>query len=301
VSSMREIKNRINATEKTSQITKAMHMVSAAKLKKAERSIAAYRPLTKRLSRVLARVLSSDRELSHSMLEGRDVEKTVYIIVSSDRGLAGPFNNNVFKAFENYINKQHDSNDEFVVAALGFKAFSFAKRKKYTLIHDKVIQVRDDIQFLDFREITDTFIKGFLSGAYDKVVAFYTQYVNTLTQNVKQQTLIPLMDNPLLSLKEDNDFEDKKEKGKFTTIYHYEPSASSVLQELLPMYVVNLLYGMILEAKASEHASRMTAMKSATDNAKDLIRDLQLHYNRARQDAITIELTDIIGGAEAVN
>ncbi len=298
MSSMREIKNRISATEKTSQITRAMHMVSAAKLKKAERSIEAFRPLTKRLSRVLARVLSSDKELSHSMLEGRDVEKTVYIIVSSDRGLAGPFNNNVFKAFENYVNKQHDSKDEFVVAALGFKAFSFAKRKNYTLIHDKVIQVRDDVQFLDFREITDTFIKGFLSGSYDKVVAFYTRYVNTLTQQVKQQTLIPLMDNPLLTLKDDNDNGDKKDK--YTTIYHYEPSASSVLQELLPMYIVNLLYGMILEAKASEHASRMTAMKSATDNAKDLISDLQLHYNRARQDAITVELTDIIGGAEAV-
>ena len=296
MSSMREIKNRINATEKTSQITKAMHMVSAAKLRKAERAIKAFRPLTRRLSRVLGRVLAADRELTHPILEGRPAEKTVYILVSSDRGLAGPYNNNLFKAFEKYVEKHHDTKDEFEIAALGFKAFSFAKRKKYTLINEEVIQVRDDVQFLDFQSITDEFIKGFLSGKYDRIMVFYTQFVNTLTQNVKHQTLIPLHDNPLLELEE----EETSEK-EYKTIYHYEPSAGKVLQELLPMYVVNLLYGMILEAKASEHASRMTAMKSATDNAKDLIQDLQLHYNRARQDAITTELTDIIGGAEALN
>ncbi len=296
MSSMREIKKRINATEKTSQITKAMHMVSAAKLKKAERSIKAFRPLTKRLSHVLSRVLNSDKELTHPILEGRDIDKTVYILISSDRGLAGPYNNNVFKAFEKYVEKQHQSKDEFEIAALGFKSFAFAKRKKYTLINKEVIQVRDDVQFLDFQSISDEFIKGFLSGKYDKIVVFYNKFINTLQQQVKHQTLIPLQDNPLLQIEDDDNG-----NAPYRTIYHYEPSASRVLQELLPMYVVNLLYGMILESKASEHASRMTAMKSATDNAKDLIQDLQLHYNRARQDAITIELTDIIGGAEAVN
>ncbi len=295
MSSMREIKKRINATEKTSQITNAMYMVSAAKLKKSERAITAFRPLTKRLSRVLSRVLSYDRELSHAMLESREIEKTCYIIISSDRGLAGPYNNNVFKAFDKFIAQNHKNKDEFEIAALGFKAFSFAKRRGFTMIHDEVIQVRDDVQFLDFQSISDSFIKGYLSGKFDKIVVFYNKFVNTLTQEVKHQTLIPLDQNPLLENKEEDEVQGYK------SLYYYEPSAQRVLQELLPMYVVNLLYGMILEAKASEHASRMTAMQSATDNAKDLIRDLQLHYNRARQDAITTELTDIIGGAEALN
>ncbi len=294
MSSMREIKKRIGATKKTSQITKAMQMVSAAKLRKAERAIKDYRPLTERLSKILSRVLSSDRELSHAMLEPREtINKTVYIIVSSDRGLAGPYNNNIFKAFQNYVKKHHNDTSEFEIAALGYKAFAFAKRNGYTMIHEKVIQVRDDVQFLDFRAISDRFITGYLSGQFDKIEVFYNQFVNTLTQNVKHQTLVPLAQNPLIQA-------DDEDHQRYRTIYNYEPDAQNVLQELLPMYVTNLLYGMILEAKASEHASRMTAMKSATDNAGNIIEDLQISYNRARQDAITVELTDIIGGAEAV-
>ncbi len=295
MSSMREIKKRISATDKTKQITKAMHTVSASKLKKAERNIFSFRPLTDRLNRVLSRVLRSDQELAHPILEGRDVEKTLYILITSDRGLAGPFNANVLKAFDKHVRDTHASNDEFEIAALGFKAMNFARRKKYSLIHDETIQVRDDVQFIDFQAISDTFIKGYLSGMYDKVEVFYNHYINTLQQEVKKKTLMPLEGSPLLEAAEDND------EGSYRTIYHYEPTARNVLQELLPMYVVNLLYGMILESKASEHASRMTAMKSATDNAEDLIEDLQLKYNRARQEAITTELTDIIGGAEALD
>ncbi len=293
MSSMREIKQRINATDKTSQITKAMHMVSASKLKKAERNIVNFRPLTKRLTDSLSRVLDSDVDVDHPMFESREVEKTVYILISSDRGLAGPYNASMFKAFEKYIHENHETNDEFVLATLGFKAYSFAKRKGYTQINDKVIQVRDDIQFLDFQEISDMFIKGYLKGEYDRVVVFYNKFINTLNQEVRYETLLPLDSSPYIHGVE--------EDLKYKRIYHFEPSASTVLNQLLPMVLVNLLYGMILEAKASEHAARMTAMKSATDNAKDLIKDLKLHYNRARQNAITIELTDIIGGANAVN
>jgi len=294
MSSMREIKHRINATQKTSQITKAMHMVSASKLKKAERNIKSFRPLTERLAEMISRVVSSGSDLSHPMLESRDIKKTVYIIISSDRGLAGPYNASVFKAFEAYVARKHESSDEFMVAALGFKAMAFAKRKKYTLVNEKNIQVRDDVQFIDFQDLSDNFIKSYLSGECDKIIVFYQKFINTITQNVESRTLIPIENSELINTQLEQD-------SKYKAMYYYEPSAQGVLKQLLPMYVVNMLYGMILEAKASEHASRMTAMKSATDNAKDLIRDLQLHYNRARQDAITIELTDIIGGANAVN
>jgi F-type H+-transporting ATPase subunit gamma len=294
--SMREIKQRINATQKTSQITKAMHMVSASKLKKAERSIINFRPLTKRLMASLARVLENDHTLSHAMLESRPVTKTLYVLVSSDRGLAGPYNANVFKAFTSHVENTHQSNDEFMVATIGFKAYSFVKRKGYNAFNDEVIQVRDDIQFLDFQALTDDFIKHYLKGTFDQVNVFYNKFINTITQHVENETILPLDRNDFLQSKA----QEEKQSG-LKSIYHYEPSAMAVLSNLIPMVVVNLLYGMILESKASEHASRMTAMKSATDNAKDLIKDLKLHYNRARQDAITIELTDIIGGANAVN
>ena len=293
MASMRDIKKRITATDKTSQITKAMYMVSASKLKRAERNITNFRPLTKRLTASLSRVMQSDPDIAHPMFESREVDKTVYILVSSDRGLAGPYNASLFKAFLAYIKKNHESHDEFAVAALGYKAYSFAKRKGFTLINENVIQVRDDVQFLDFQEVTDAFIRGYLSGKYDKVVAFYNHFVNTLTQKVEHQTLLPLDKSPYVQPEEESN-------ERYKRMYHFEPSASTVLNQLLPTVVVYVLYGMILEAKASEHAARMTAMKSATDNAKDLIRDLKLRYNRARQDAITIELTDIIGGAEAV-
>ena len=294
--SMRDIKQRINATQKTSQITKAMHMVSASKLKKAERSIVRFRPLTERLYKSVARVIENDKDISHPILEGREIEKTVYILVSSDRGLAGPYNASVFKAFQHYIEKHHQSNDEFIVATLGYKAFSFVRRKNYPMLNTEVIQVRDDVQFLDFQSVTDQFIKGYLSGEYDRVIVFYNKFINTLNQEVRYETIMPLEKNPILeALKEEEN------TRPYRRMYHYEPSAGAVLSQLLPMVIINALYGMVLEAKASEHAARMTAMKSATDNAKEVIRELQLQYNRARQDAITIELTDIIGGANAVN
>jgi F-type H+-transporting ATPase subunit gamma len=291
MASMREIRSRITATKKTSQITKAMHMVSASKLKKAERNIKGYRPLMYRLREMIDNLLTVD-DVSHPMLVQRDVNKICYIIVSSDRGLAGPYNSSIFKAFSAYIEEHHTSNDEFVVAAIGHKAMSFAKRKDYNLLIEDSINVRDDVQFIDFKSVTESFIKSYLSGDIDKIIVFYNHFVNTITQNVEELQLLPVA----------NGFEEEKaETTGMKLIYNYEPSPKAIINHLLPMYVENTLYGIILDAKASEHAARMTAMKSATDNAEELIGTLQLHYNRARQAAITNELTDIIGGANAVN
>jgi F-type H+-transporting ATPase subunit gamma len=157
MASMRDIKARIIATKKTAQITNAMYMVSASKLKKAERAMVAYRPMVKRLNHIIQGVLT-DNELSHVLLETRPVKKTCYILISSDRGLAGPFNANLFRKFQAHI-KEFEINPETVmVAAIGQKAYSFAKRNQYQLINDRPIHVRDDIQFIDFKEITQKFI-----------------------------------------------------------------------------------------------------------------------------------------------
>lgn len=289
---MREIKSRITATKKTSQITKAMHMVSASKLKKAEKAIKGFRPLMYKLREMIDNLLAGD-DLSHPMLVARDIKKTCYILVSSDRGLAGPYNSAVFKAFVAHVKETHQSNEEFIVATIGHKAFSFARRMGYELLNKEAINVRDDIQFIDFKSVTEGFIHEYLSDKIDSIVVFYNHFVNIITQNVEQKQLLPITNG--------NVKEEESEDAGLKLIYNYEPSPQLIIDHLLPMYVENTLYGIILDAKASEHASRMTAMKSATDNAEDVISTLQLHYNRARQAAITIELTDIIGGANAVN
>ena len=292
MASMREIKSRITATKKTSQITKAMHMVSASKLKKAETSIKGFRPLMFQLRNMIDNLLETD-DLSHPMLVTREIKQTCYILVSSDRGLAGPYNASVFRAFSAYV-KEHHPNNDFIVATIGHKAHAYAKRSNYTVLNSEPINVRDDIQFIDFKEITELFINEYLKDKLDKIVVFYNHFINTITQRVEHFQLLPIEDSYQAVT------EKKKEEG-IRLIYSYEPNPQTIIDHLLPMYVENTLYGIILDAKASEHASRMTAMKSATDNAEELIQTLQLHYNRARQAAITIELTDIIGGANAVN
>lgn len=299
MASMREIRSRINATKKTAQITKAMNMVSASKLKRAEKSIKGFRPLMYRLREMIDNLLEQD-DVTHPMLTERETNKTCYIIVSSDRGLAGPYNSSIFKAFQAHVKETHKSNDEFVVAAIGHKAMSFVKRHKYNLLTKEAINVRDDVQFIDFKAVTESFIASFLKGEIDKIVVFYNHYINTITQQVELTQLLPIVNGALKEIKEHKN-EEQKVVETTKLIYNYEPSPKAIINHLLPMYVENTLYGLILDAKASEHASRMTAMKSATDNAEELIGTLQLHYNRARQAAITNELTDIIGGANAVS
>ena len=171
MASMREIKSRITATKKTSQITKAMHMVSASKLKKAERAIKGFRPLMAKLRTMIDNILETD-DLSHPMLETREIRQTVYIVVSSDRGLAGPYNSSVFRAFNAYI-KEHHSDGDFVVAAIGYKSFSFCRRNNFKMLNDEPIHVRDDVLFIDFKTITESFISDYLKDKIDKDLLEY--------------------------------------------------------------------------------------------------------------------------------
>lgn len=284
MASLREIKKRIEATKKTSQITKAMNMVSASKLRKVEKKFRSFQPIKAEVKTILEDVLSSNPDVSHPLLEHRDIKKIGYILVSSDRGLAGPYNSNVFKYFEKILK---DNKNDFIVGTIGYKAYSYCKRKNYPLLNKESINSRDEIKFIDFQAMSRAFIKLYLDKGVDKIVMIYTDYVNTLTQNVTEQVLLPISD--LVKSK------------VMVSDYVFEPDGEEVINSLLPIYLENTLYGIILEAKTSEHASRMTAMKNATDNAKDIIQKQNLIYNRARQAQITIELTDIIGGANAVN
>lgn len=259
-------------------------MVSASKLRKVEKKFRSFQPIKAEVKTILEDVLSSNPDVSHPLLEHRDIKKIGYILVSSDRGLAGPYNSNVFKYFEKILK---DNKNDFIVGTIGYKAYSYCKRKNYPLLNKESINSRDEIKFIDFQAMSRAFIKLYLDKGVDKIVMIYTDYVNTLTQNVTEQVLLPISD--LVKSK------------VMVSDYVFEPDGEEVINSLLPIYLENTLYGIILEAKTSEHASRMTAMKNATDNAKDIIQKQNLIYNRARQAQITIELTDIIGGANAVN
>jgi F-type H+-transporting ATPase subunit gamma len=284
MASLRDIKKKIESTKKTSQITKAMNMVSASKLRKVERQFKAFQPIKAKVKQLLEHVLSTNPEYSHPLLETREIKKVGYILVTSDRGLAGPYNSQVLKYFENIIK---DNKVDFVIGTIGYKAFSYCKRKNYPLLNKESINSRDDIKFIDFQVMSRAFISLYLEKQVDKIVMIYTDYINTLSQVVREEVLLPVTDLV-------------KDKKKMVSDYIFEPSVEDVIDQLLPIYLENTLYGIILDAKTAEHASRMTAMKNATDNAKEIIRKQNLIYNRARQAQITIELTDIIGGANAV-
>ncbi len=287
MASLREIKNRIEATKKTSQITRAMNMVSASKLKRVEKKHVSFGPTMTHIKQILENVLSSNPELTHPLLENREVKKTGYILVTSDRGLAGPYNTNVIRYFEALVKENHKSQKEYIVGTIGFKGYSYCKKKGLPMLNSESINSRDDVKFIDFQAMSRAFINLYLHRQVDKIVMIFTDYVNTISQVTKDQVLLPITD--LVA-----------DKGKMVSDFIFEPSTVDVINQLLPIYLENTLYGIILDAKTSEHASRMTAMKSATDNALEIIQKQNLIYNRARQAQITLELNDIIGGANAV-
>jgi F-type H+-transporting ATPase subunit gamma len=262
-------------------------MVSASKLKRVERKHVAFTPIKSRVKRLLEDVLSSNPELTHPLLEMREIKKTGYILVTSDRGLAGPYNANVIRYFETLVENQHKSKDEYIVGTIGYKGFSYCRRKKLPLLNKESINSRDDVKFIDFQAMSRAFIELYLNRGVDRIVMIYAHYLNSISQEVKEEVLLPVTD--LIS--------DTKD---LLSDYIFEPSTEEVINSLLPIYLENTLYGIILDAKTAEHAARMTAMKSATDNALEIIQKQNLIYNRARQAQITNELNDIIGGANAV-
>lgn len=283
--SLREVKIKINSTKSTAQITKAMHTVSKTKVKKAERTYKSYKDFMARIKDLVEDVVFKEEDVSHPLLEEREVLKTAYFIITSDRGLAGPYNASVEKALEQRIKECHKSNDEFITAAVGKKGYYFLKKKGYTLLKDEPTYVRDDVLFVDIAPLAKAFVDLYLDKEIDKLVIVYNHYVNSITQEVLFEELLPIK---------------KIEKNEKTTDFVFETGIEKTLDLILPMYVQDIVYGIILDAKTAEHSARMNAMKNATDNAEEIIAKLQLMYNRARQSVVTNELIDIVGGANQV-
>lgn len=284
--SLREVKIRISSTKSTAQITKAMYMVSQSKVKKAEKTYKLYRDFMNRISSMVSQILAkAGTDYQHPLLTKREVKKTAYFIITSDRGLAGAYNSSIFKALTDKINENHKSSDEFITGAVGKQGYSYIKRMKYPMLNDGAVFIRDDVQFVDIEPLAKKFIELYLAGEIDKLVLVYNHYVNSLTQEIKFEELLPLV-------KVDSEFKDID--------YVYESGIEKTVNLILSMYAKDIIYGVILDAKTAEHSARMNSMKSATDNAEEVIEKLQLLYNRARQNVVTTELIDIIGGANAI-
>lgn len=284
---MREIKRRIKSVQSTKQITKAMKMVAAAKLRRAQERAEASRPYAEKMKEVIASIASGVENVDHPLLQMREVKKTGYLVITSDRGLAGGYNANILRMVSQTIKQRHQSQDEYVIFVVGRKGRDFFKKRQYPIVAE-IVGLSDTPTFADVKDIAKTAVGMYTEGIFDELYLVYNEFISAISQQAEEKRLLPLT-----NLEEDKN-------GQMESPFEFEPSAEAVLNVLLPRYAETLIYSAVLNAKASEHGARMTAMGSATDNAEDMIASLTLTYNRARQASITQEISEIVGGANAL-
>lgn len=284
MANLKEIRNRITSVQSTMQITSAMKMVSAAKLKKAQDAITAMRPYAEKLTEILQNLSATiEGDLGGAYTVQREVKKVLVVTITSNRGLCGAFNSNVIKETKNrfsiYAGKQVDI---FAIGKKGNDGLS----KTHTVVYNKS-QVFDSLTFENVSDIAEELMSLYTSGAYDKIEIVYNYFKNAATQIVKTEQFLPLVSDS-----------DDVDSG---ADYIFEPSKEEIVLTLIPKSLKTQLYKAIRDSFAAEHGARMTAMHKATDNATELRNQLKLTYNKARQAAITGEILEIVGGAEALN
>lgn len=284
-SNMRDIKRRIKSVNSMEHITNAMKLVSASKLRKAKATYERTREYFQYVTEAIEEIFNNTREVPQEYLAGnREIKTTCYIIVTSSRGLCGSFNSNVIKEAAKEI---ADDTEKPVIIAVGTKGKEYFQKRGYE-IHGEYMAPPESISFIETHDISKPIIDMYDKGEIDAVVLIYTSFISTLEQNVKSVTLLPFE----ISLDPDIP---KNEK-----LVEYEPSVREVFNYLVPKYVEIMIYGAIVESATCEHAARRMAMENATDNAREMIDVLTLFYNRTRQAAITNEISEIVGGAEAL-
>ncbi|WP_442847099.1 ATP synthase F1 subunit gamma [Leeuwenhoekiella sp. H156] len=289
MANLKEIRNRISSVSSTMQITSAMKMVSAAKLKKAQDAITAMRPYSDKLTELLQNLSASlEGDSGSRFAEERPVEKVLVVAISSNRGLAGAFNSNIVKESKNIAENAY-AGKQVHFLTIGKKANDILK-KSYQVIYNNNA-VYDDLTFENVEEIAERVMTLFTDGVYDKVELVYNSFKNAATQVVIREQFLPIV-----PLKEQ--FEDVTPAN---VDYIFEPSKAEIVKQLIPKSLKTQFFKGIRDSVASEHGARMTAMHKATDNAKELRDQLKLTYNKARQAAITNEILEIVGGAEALN
>lgn len=287
VASLKEIDSRIKSTKKTKQITNAMNMVSSSKLRKAEKNAMTFRPYMEKMKDAITAIAGSNRVSSHPMLNERPVKRVGYMVITSDRGLAGAYSANVLKKMIRDIEQRHNSPEEYRIIVLGQIGATFLQNRGYQL-ENTLTDIPDQPAFKTIQAIGKRAIDLYVDEQIDELHIYYSHYVSVIENKPSSKKLLPL--SP----------EDSSLGHGAMAIYEFEPDKDAILKILLPQYIESLIYGTILDAKASEHASRMNAMKNASDNATEMIDDLSLQYNRARQAAITQQITEIVGGSAAL-
>jgi F-type H+-transporting ATPase subunit gamma len=292
MASLKEVRTRIRSVKSTQQITKAMKMVAASKLRKAQDAILQLRPFTEKLSEILQNVVRSAEDSSPSpFAEIRDVERVLIVIITSDRGLCGAFNSNVIKKTLALIEEEyrsfHDSGQLYLLP-IGQKGYEYFKKRGYNVI-EEYSQLFSQLSFDNVKEAADSAMDSFLNRELDKVVLVYNEFKNVATQILCVEQFLPLTADA------------EENEQNMTADYIFEPSKSDIKRDLIPQSLRIQFYKAVLESNASEHGARMTAMEIATENADEILSDLQILYNRTRQAAITKEILDIVGGAEALS
>ncbi|GHE31312.1 F0F1 ATP synthase subunit gamma [Vulcaniibacterium thermophilum] len=282
----REIKSKIKSVQNTRKVTRALEMVSASKIRKAQDRMKASRPYARVMRQVIGHLAQASTDYRHPFMVERPVKRVGYVIVSSDRGLAGGLNNNLFRRLLAEFRSWHEQGVEIDVVTIGQKASVFFRRLKVNMLAS-VTHLGDVPRLEQLVGVIKVMLDAYTGGQVDRVYVCYNHFVNTMTQKPTMDQLVPLPASDAPVAKHDWD-------------YIYEPDAATVLEHVLTRYIEAQVYQAVIENVASEHAARMVAMKAASDNATKLIGTLSLMYNKARQAAITQEISEIVGGAAAV-
>ena len=287
---LKEVRNRIKSVTSTQQITKAMKMVSAAKLRRAQDAILQMRPYAQKLQEMLSNIASNaSADMEMPLAEERAAERVLLIPITSDRGLCGAYNSNVIKATRQLIADKYATQfakGNVTILPIGKKGYEFFVRNNFNVVHD-FWTIFSDLTFDNVRNAAAYAQKAFLNKEYDRVELVYSQFKNAATQRFVNEQYLPIP-------KVENQGNNKKAD------FIYEPSKEILVQELMPKILNTQVYKAVLDANASEHGARMTAMDKASENANEMLRSLKISYNRARQAAITTELTEIVSGAAAL-
>jgi len=282
--SIKEIKNRIGSVTSTQQLTKAMKMVAAAKLKRAQDKVIQLRPFSNKLKVILSNLFSSGG-VEDKYFVRREIKNVLIVVIGSDRGLCGSFNSNLYKEFNAFISASY-KNKSITVLPIGKKTNDYFNKTNFSLIDD-YWQFLRDFNYEKASYITDVILKLYESSKYDSVDIIYNEFKNVAVQNTIAEKFLPV--------------EETQKENESNVNYIFEPDKTKIISELIPQTLKTQFFKSVLESNASEQGSRMTAMSQATDNAGELLKELRLTYNRTRQAAITKEILEIVGGAEALN
>ncbi|WP_019793144.1 F0F1 ATP synthase subunit gamma [Streptococcus sobrinus] len=288
--SLSEIKTRISSTEKTSKITSAMQMVSAAKLTKSEQAAKDFQVYASKIRQITTDLLHAEltNGSDNPMLASRPVKRTGYIVITSDKGLVGGYNSKILKSVMELIEEYYSDKQDYSIISIGGTGSDFFKSRGIDLAFE-LRGLEDQPTFDQVSQIISQSVEMYKEELFDELYVCYNHHINSLTSQVRVEQMLPIVD-----------LDANESEGEASNAFELEPDREAILEQLLPQYTESLIYGAIVDAKTAEHAAGMTAMQTATDNSRNLISDLTIQYNRARQAAITQEITEIVAGANAL-